>query len=82
MLPGRMTEGVDAALAPVAPQPPSSRKITGRVTDVVTVEPLQGIRVGWYDCYHSYHTECWDVGKRLRMRQACTPFPILRTPRA
>ncbi len=55
---GRVSREVNAALTPWAV---SLRKITGSVTDVVTGEPLGGIRVALYDCYHSYHVECWDV---------------------
>lgn len=56
---GRISRQVNAALDLWTV---SLRKITGTVTDVVTGQPLPGIRVTMYDCWRSYHLECWDVG--------------------
>ncbi len=56
---GRVSRAVNAALTPLSA---SLRKITGTVTDVVTGQPLAGIRATVYDCWQSYHLECWDTG--------------------
>lgn len=45
--------------------PNAPGRLTGTVTEVATTQPLPGIKVTLYDCWQTYHVECWDVAETV-----------------